>query len=69
MSLKENMLRKRQEVVIAVMGVTGAGKSSFVKLATGDSNVKIGHGLNAGTQVTKVGPGYLLLTCVQPRVK
>lgn len=33
--------------VIAVMGVTGAGKSSFVKLITGDSAIKIGHGMEA----------------------
>lgn len=39
---------KRQEVLIAVMGVTGAGKSSFVKLITGNPNVRVGHSLHAG---------------------
>ena len=29
--------------ILAVMGVTGAGKSSFVKLVTGDSSINIGH--------------------------
>ncbi|KAL5314359.1 hypothetical protein ACEPPN_018785 [Leptodophora sp. 'Broadleaf-Isolate-01'] len=29
--------------VLAVMGVTGAGKSSFIKLVTGDDSVKVGH--------------------------
>jgi ABC-type transport system involved in cytochrome bd biosynthesis fused ATPase/permease subunit len=34
--------------VIAIMGATGAGKSSFIKLVTESSNVKIGHGLTSG---------------------
>ncbi|EPE24867.1 P-loop containing nucleoside triphosphate hydrolase [Glarea lozoyensis ATCC 20868] len=29
--------------ILAVMGITGAGKSSFIKLVTGDGSVKIGH--------------------------
>jgi ABC-type branched-subunit amino acid transport system ATPase component len=36
------------ERVIAIMGPAGAGKSSFIGLATGDSNVKVGHGLVTG---------------------
>jgi predicted GTPase len=33
---------EQQKVYIAVMGVTGAGKSSFIKTATG-MDVEIGH--------------------------
>ncbi len=36
--------------IIAVMGVTGAGKSSFIKLVTGDASVKIGHSQESGTE-------------------
>lgn len=32
---------------IAVMGVTGAGKSTFIKWASGSSEIEIGHGLNS----------------------
>jgi ABC-type uncharacterized transport system ATPase component len=31
-------------VFIAVMGVTGAGKSTFIQTASGDSRVTVGHG-------------------------
>ncbi|EXJ59776.1 hypothetical protein A1O7_03923 [Cladophialophora yegresii CBS 114405] len=33
-----------QMVFIAVMGVTGAGKSTFIQTASGDSRVTVGHG-------------------------
>ena len=32
-------------VVIAIMGVTGSGKSTFVKLVTGDNSVVVGQDL------------------------
>lgn len=32
---------------IAVMGVTGAGKSTFIQTASGDQSVAIGHGLKS----------------------
>lgn len=35
-------------VVIAVMGETGAGKSSFIKLVTGRNDVKVGETLSSG---------------------
>jgi ABC-type transport system involved in cytochrome bd biosynthesis fused ATPase/permease subunit len=41
-SLHENLAMEQQKVYIAVMGVTGAGKSSFIKTATG-MDVEIGH--------------------------
>ena len=37
-----------KERVIAVMGVTGAGKSAFIKLATGDDSIKVGSTLESG---------------------
>ena len=37
-----------KDCVIAVMGVTGAGKSTFVNFATRDSSAKIGHSLQSG---------------------
>lgn len=39
---------KRKEVVIAVMGATGVGKSSFVRLVTGNTDIPIGHSLKSG---------------------
>ena len=39
------------EVIIAVMGVTGAGKSSFIRTVTADSSVIVGDGLSSGTLV------------------
>ena len=35
---------RKEPIVVAVMGVTGAGKSSFINLALG-TNLKAGHGL------------------------
>jgi AAA15 family ATPase/GTPase len=35
-------------VVIAVMGPTGVGKSSFIKALTGAKDIVIGHGLTSG---------------------
>ena len=32
-------------ILIAVMGVTGAGKTTFISKATGKSDLEIGHGL------------------------
>jgi hypothetical protein len=40
---------KAGDMVIAVMGVTGSGKSSLISLLTSD-NVKIGHGLESQTK-------------------
>jgi hypothetical protein len=40
--------RDGEEVVIAVMGPTGAGKSSFIQCVTGRKDVRIGHTLSSG---------------------
>jgi ABC-type hemin transport system ATPase subunit len=37
--------------ILAVLGVTGAGKSSFVRLVTGDSSIKIGQSYNSGKAI------------------
>jgi len=37
-----------EDVVIAVMGVTGAGKSSFIAKVTGRSDIAVGHSLDSG---------------------
>jgi ABC-type branched-subunit amino acid transport system ATPase component len=36
------------DIVIAVMGVTGAGKSSFVATVTGQKDIRVGHDLYSG---------------------
>jgi GTP-binding protein EngB required for normal cell division len=36
------------EVVVAVMGVTGAGKSSFIRRITANDEVVVGKGLQSG---------------------
>jgi hypothetical protein len=38
-----------EQIVIAVMGVTGAGKSSFIKNVTGSQDVLVGHDLESST--------------------
>jgi len=35
--------------VVAIMGVTGAGKSSFIKLVTGNEKITIDHGMESET--------------------
>ena len=37
----------RGEILIAVMGVTGSGKSYFCRAATGDGKIKVGDGLES----------------------
>lgn len=43
-----NMAGEKNDIVIAVMGVTGVGKSSFIKRMTGQ-DVFVGHGLSSGS--------------------
>ncbi|KAF9038067.1 P-loop containing nucleoside triphosphate hydrolase protein [Panaeolus papilionaceus] len=40
---------KESDIIIAVMGVTGAGKTSFIKAIAGDKGREAGHNLDAGT--------------------
>lgn len=37
-----------EDRVVAVMGPTGAGKSTFVHAVTGDKSIQVGHGLASG---------------------
>jgi GTPase Era involved in 16S rRNA processing len=38
------------EVVIAIMGVTGSGKSTFINNITKNKAVYVGHGLESGKE-------------------
>ena len=55
-----------REVVIAVMGVTGAGKSSFIRSMTGCEDVFVGHGLSSGWCVANYLPLSSILTVSIP---
>jgi hypothetical protein len=39
-------MRSKNDIIIAVMGVTGAGKSTFISLLS-DAEIQIGHGLQS----------------------
>jgi predicted GTPase len=46
---KENVLirlRRPDDIIIAVMGITGCGKSTFVNLFS-DRRLEVGHGLDS----------------------
>ncbi|THU97593.1 P-loop containing nucleoside triphosphate hydrolase protein [Dendrothele bispora CBS 962.96] len=45
---------QEDDVVIAVMGSTGTGKSSFIRLLTGDTDVAVGDSLESETSEVKV---------------
>lgn len=45
------------EIVVAVVGVTGSGKSSFIKRVTGNESIEIGHDLRSSQ------PHHLLQMC------
>ncbi|KAK6534806.1 hypothetical protein TWF281_006106 [Arthrobotrys megalospora] len=45
---------KDKEVLIAVMGMTGAGKTTFISKATGIPNLNIGHSLESCTRDVSV---------------
>ncbi|RVD81842.1 uncharacterized protein DFL_009689 [Arthrobotrys flagrans] len=54
-SLKNHMdWGKDKEVLIAVMGMTGAGKSTFISKATGKPDIAIGHNLESCTREISV---------------
>ena len=43
----------RTDIVVAVMGVTGTGKSSFIRLVTGDNKIKVGKRLRSGPFISR----------------
>ncbi|KAK8115579.1 hypothetical protein PG984_012081 [Apiospora sp. TS-2023a] len=43
---------RASDIVIAVMGVTGSGKSTFVSQLAGEDTAVVGHGLRSETKVT-----------------
>ncbi|KAI0292815.1 hypothetical protein BC826DRAFT_1105405 [Russula brevipes] len=40
------------------MGMTGSGKSSFIKHITGDEEIEIGHGVSSESQISEIGVHY-----------
>jgi ABC-type transport system involved in cytochrome bd biosynthesis fused ATPase/permease subunit len=47
------------DVVIAVMGMTGVGKSSFIQRVTGRKDIRIGHSLSSGMSMRSVSRNIL----------
>ncbi|KAH0202371.1 hypothetical protein KCU99_g4611, partial [Aureobasidium melanogenum] len=48
-SFKESFKESADDIVIALMGVTGSGKSTFIKRVTGREDIQIGHELTSCT--------------------
>jgi ABC-type hemin transport system ATPase subunit len=46
------MAIQNPDIIIAVMGMTGAGKSTFIRRITGDQSIKVGHKLSSGKSNT-----------------
>lgn len=47
MDIPNSLQPSPNDIIIVIMGVTGSGKSTFVKLATGDEDVQVGHDLES----------------------
>ncbi|KAK7902298.1 hypothetical protein LTR67_001943 [Exophiala xenobiotica] len=54
----DDLAFSKNDIIIAVMGVTGAGKSTFISLLS-DQEIKIGHGLQSCT--SEVGVYHFML--------
>jgi putative ribosome biogenesis GTPase RsgA len=52
------------EITVAVMGMTGAGKSSFIKKLTGNEDIVVGDGLESGTYSSKSSATYSISSSV-----
>ncbi|KXX79400.1 GTPase IMAP family member 4 [Madurella mycetomatis] len=44
----------KPEILIALLGVTGAGKTTFARLVSGDTSLKVGHSIHSCTQEPEV---------------
>lgn len=44
----------KSDAVVAIMGSTGAGKSTFVKRVTGSKQVQVGHSLESSNSADTV---------------
>ncbi|KAI4146376.1 MAG: hypothetical protein LQ341_002110 [Variospora aurantia] len=51
------------EIVVAVVGVTGSGKSSFIKRVTGNESIEIGHDLRSKTAEVQAYPLQIMGKC------
>lgn len=67
-SSREKMSKRDAgSIFVAVMGMTGAGKSNFIYTLTNDDNVKVGHKLESETQeiaqyhLSHKGKNYVLI--------
>jgi len=49
-----------QEALIAVMGATGVGKSSFINLASGSNDLHVGNGLKSCTSEVQLSKRFVL---------
>lgn len=43
-----NQRSRGEEITVAVMGMTGAGKSNFIKKLTSNESIVVGDGLESG---------------------
>ncbi|KAH0268569.1 hypothetical protein KCU91_g9311, partial [Aureobasidium melanogenum] len=48
-AFKESFKESADDIVVALMGVTGSGKSTFIKRVTGRQDIQIGHELTPST--------------------
>jgi putative ribosome biogenesis GTPase RsgA len=48
LSSNDEIVSQNADIVITVMGVTGAGKSSFIASVTGRKDIRVGHDLYSG---------------------
>lgn len=45
------LMMSLDDIVMALMGVTGAGKSTFIKRVTDRADIQIGHDLTSGKAI------------------
>lgn len=53
MNAKAKRKTAPEDIIIAVMGMTGAGKSKFIKTVTGRTDIVVGDRLDSGKQVNQ----------------